>query len=211
MASITKLTENYILMHPSVKDCVANGLINYSSLSRQVARDLGLDERKNFDAILIACRRFKRKLKKEEMHEKQILRILRESRIEIKNKVIAAVIEKDIFHGNLFELEKEIKRKNGILRVIEGASAITIITSEDFLDLIRKHFRNKIILQNNNLAEITIKSPKDIETTPGTYAYLCSLFGENNINIVETLSCWTDTIFIIGEDDIGRVMGLLKF
>ena len=209
--SITKLTENYILEHPSIKDCLKNGLINYSSLSRQIASELKLDLKKNFDAILIACRRFKRKLKKEEVHENKILKILKESKIEIKNKIIAVVLEKDIFFENLIYLEKEIKKKKEIFRVIESASGITLITTEDFLDLIKKYFKNKIILENKNLAEITIKSPKEIEITPGTYAYLCSLFGENNINIVETLSCWTDTIFLIKEDDVGKTMNLLRF
>lgn len=211
MPSITKLTENYILEHPSIKDCLKNGLINYSSLSRQIASELNLDLKKNFDAILIACRRFKRKLKKEEVFESKILKILKESKIEIKNKVIAVVLEKDIFFGDLLNLEKEIKKRKEIFRIIEGISAITLITTEDFLDLIKRYFKNKIILENKNLAEITIKSPKEIETTPGTYAYLCSLFGENNINIVETLSCWTDTIFLVKEEDVGKVMGLLRF
>jgi hypothetical protein len=67
------------------------------------------------------------------------------------------------------------------------------------------------MMENRNLAEVTIKSPEDIETTPGAYAYLCSLLGENNINIVETLSCWTDTIFLVREEDVGRVMSLLRF
>jgi len=211
MPNITKLTENYILQHPSIKDCLKNGLINYSSLSRQIASELNLNLKKNFDAILIACRRFKRKLKKEEIFENKILKILKESKIEIKNKIIAVVLEKDIFFGDLINLEKELKKKREIFRVIEGVSAITIITTEEFFELIKKYFKNKIILENRNLAEITIKSPKEIETTPGTYAYLCSLFGENNINIVETLSCYTDTIFLIKEVDVGKVMGLLRF
>ena len=112
MPNITKLTENYILEHPSIKDCLKNGLINYSSLSRQIASDLNLNLKKNFDAILIACRRMKRKLKKEETFENKILKILKESKIEIKNKVIAVVLEKDIFFENLINLEKEIKKRN---------------------------------------------------------------------------------------------------
>ncbi|MBI3026775.1 ACT domain-containing protein, partial [Candidatus Woesearchaeota archaeon] len=72
MPNITKLTENYILEHPSIKDCLKNGLINYSSLSRQIASDLNLNPKNNFDAILIACRRFTGKLKKEEIHENKI-------------------------------------------------------------------------------------------------------------------------------------------
>ena len=211
MPNITRLTENYILGHPSIKDCLKNGLINYSSLSRQIASDLNINLKKNFDAVLIACRRLKRKIKREEIFEDKILKILKNSKIEIKNKIIGVVLEKDIFFGNLLTLEKEIKKRKEIFRVIEGISAITIITAEDFLDLIRKHFKNRIILENRNLAEITIKSPKEIETTPGTYAYLCNLFGENNINIVETLSCYTDTIFLVKEDDVGKVMSLFRF
>ena len=211
MPNITKLTENYILEHPSVKDCLKNGLINYSSLSRQIASELNLSVKKNFDAILIACRRLKRKLKKEETYERKILKILKESKIEIKNKIVAVVLEKDIFFENLINLEKEIKKRKDIFRIIEGASGITIITTEDFLDLIKRYFKNKIILENKNLAEIIIKSPMEIETTPGTYAYLASLFGEHNINIVESLSCFTDTIFLVKEEDAGKVINLLRF
>jgi|SRR3989338_8301441 len=209
--SITKLAENYILEHPSIKDCLKNGLINYSSLSRRIISDLNLSPKKNFDAVLIACRRLKRKLKKEEIFEDKLLAILKKSSIEIKNRIIAVVLERDIFFDNLISLEKEIRKRKEIFRIIESISAITIITTEDFLDLIKKYFKNKIILENRNLAEITIKSPKEIEIIPGTYSYLCNLFGENNINIVETLSCYTDTIFLVNEEDVGKVMGLLRF
>ena len=211
MSSITKLAEEYISNHPSVKDCLKNDLINFSSLSRQIAEELDLNLKKNFDAILIACRRYQRKLKNGEVLENKILKILKNSKIEIKNKVIAVVLEKDIFFGTLQNLEKDIKKRKEIFRIIEGASAITVITTEEFLEAIRKYFKNKIIVENTGLAEIIIKSPKEIEEVSGTYAYLCSLFSENNINIVETLSCWTDTIFLVDEKDTGKVMGLLRF
>lgn len=210
MPSLTKTAEKYILEHPSLKDCLKAGLINYSSLSRHIISDLSL-EKNNFDAVLIACRRLRRKLKREGISENRILKVLKESRIEVKNKAMAIVLEKDIFFGSVLSLEGEIRKRKETIRVIEGSSGITIITSEDFLHLIKRNFRNKVILENRNLAEIVIKSPERIETTPGAYAYLCSLFGENNINIVESLSCWTDTIFLIKEEDVGKVMGLLRF
>lgn len=205
------MAESYILEHPSIKDCLKGGLVNYSSLSRHIAAELNLSEKKNFDAILIACRRLKRKLKKENVFEKKIIKILKESKIEIKNKIIAVVLEKDIYFDNLTALARDIKKKKEVFGVIEGASGITIITTEDFLELVRKYFKNKIILENKSLAQITIKSPKEIETTPGAYAYICSLLADNNINIVETLSCWTDSILLIKEEDVGKAIGLLKF
>jgi hypothetical protein len=69
--NITKLTESYIAEHPSVKDCLKKGFINYSSLTRQICKDLNLDAKKNFDAVLIACRRYYRKISKETVLEKK--------------------------------------------------------------------------------------------------------------------------------------------
>ncbi len=209
--NITKLTEGYIKEHPSVKDCLKKGLINYSSLTRQVCDDMNLDLKKNFDAVLIACRRYYRKIKSEHSNEDQVLSILRQSKVEVKNKIIVLVLEKNIHMPNLIEIEKNAKKQNEIFHIIEGVSAITVITSEDLIGSLKSAFKNKIVKENKNLAEITLKSPKDIETTPGLISYLYSLLGENNINIFETMSCWTDTIFVVEEKDIARVMELVRF
>jgi len=209
--NITKLTEAYIAEHPFVKDCLKKGLINYSSLTRQICIDLNLNPKKNFDAVLIACRRYYRKIKTEATTEKKILDILRNSKIEVKNKISAIVLEKDIVFSNLLDLEKEAKKALETFHIIEGAAAITIITSSDFGKKVKKIFMNKVIRENTNLVEVILKSPKQIETTSGVIAYIYSLLGENNINIYETLSCWTDTIFLIEEKDLSKVMEFLRF
>ena len=210
MANITKLTEEYISKHPFVKDCLKKGLINYSSLTRQICTDLSLSK-KNFDAILIACRRFYGKIKKEATTEKKIVDILKNSKIEIKNKINVIVLEKDIIFSNLLDLEKEAKKHLETFHIVEGTTTITIIASEDFAKKVKQVFANKVIKENTSLVEVILKSPKQIETTAGVISYLYSLFGENGINVFETLSCWTDTIFLVEEKDLSRVMGFLRF
>ncbi len=42
-------------------------------------------------------------------------------------------------------------------------------------------------------------------------SYLTSLFYENGVNILEFLSCWTDTLFIIDEKDLNKAINFLKF
>ena len=211
MVNITKLTENYIAEHPFVKDCLKRGLINYSSLTRKICVDLNLDLKKNFDAVLIACRRYYRKIKTEATIEKQVLEILKNSKIEVKNKMNAIVLEKDIDILNLLGIEKEAKKLLETFHIVEGASAITIITSDDFSKRVIQIFPNKIIKENKGLVEVILKSSKQIETTCGVLSYLYSLLGENNINVFETLSCWTDTIFLVEEKDLSRVMELIRF
>ena len=209
--NITKLTEEYIAEHPSIKDCLKNSLINYSSLTRKLCKDLDLDLKKNFDAILIACRRYHRKVSKEAVLENKIIRILKDSKLEVKNKIVVVLVQKDIYYDHLIELQKEIKKKSELFNIIEGSNTITIVISHEFLGIVERLFKNKIIKVTQNLAEITLKSSEDLEKTPGVIAYLSTLLAENGINIIETMSTWTDTLFVIAEEDIAKVMELLRF
>lgn len=209
--NITKITEKYVNEHPSIKDCLRKGMINYSALTRKIAEDLNLNLKNNFDAILIACRRYFRKVKKEDILEKKIIDILRLSKLEVKNKIIVVVVEKDIYFNHLIDLHKEVKKKAEIFHIIEGSNTITLITASEFLEQIKRLFKNKILRITENLAEINLKSSEELEKTPGVIAYLATLLAENGINIVETMSTWTDTLFVVSENDIAKVMSVLKF
>ena len=211
MVNVTKLTEDYISEHPYVKDCLKKGLINYSSLTRQICSDLDLNIKKNFDAVLIACRRYFRKIKSEASTEKKIVDILKGSKIEVKNKINSIILEKNIVFSNLLELEKEAKKFMETFHIIEGTASITIITTDDFSKKVKQVFRNKIIKEYSNLVEVILKSPREIVTTAGVISYIYSLLGENDINVIDTLSSWTDTIFLVEEKDLSRVMEFLRF
>lgn len=211
MVNVTKLTEDYISKHPYVKDCLKKGLINYSSLTRQICSDLELNLKKNFDAVLIACRRYFRKIKSEATTEKKIIDILKGSKIEVKNKINSIILEKNIVFANLLELEKEAKKFLETFHIIEGTASITIITTDDFSKKVKQVFRNKVIKEYPNLVEVILKSPREIVTTAGVISYIYSLLGENDINVVDTLSSWTDTIFLVEEKDLSRVMEFLRF
>ncbi len=211
MVNVTKLTEDYISKHPYVKDCLKKDIINYSSLTRQICSDLDLSLKKNFDAVLIACRRYFRKIKSEATTEKKIVDILKGSKIEVKNKINSIILEKNIVFANLLELEKEAKKFLETFHIIEGTASITIITTDDFSKKVKQVFRNKMIKEYPNLVEVILKSPREIVTTAGVISYIYSLLGENGINVVDTLSSWTDTIFLVEEKDLSRVMEFLRF
>ncbi len=208
--NIAKETECYIMDRPSIKDCVKKDMINYSKLARAVIRDCGMDE-KDFDAVLIACRRVRDKLSKEKSFEKPIIDLLKKSKVEIKNKMIVGIVERSVNFDLLVEIGKEIKKQKEILHLVEGTSTFTLITSEEFEDLLKNNLGSKLIKIEKNLVEIVIKSSEELESTPGVVAYLYSLFGEYGINIAETTSCWTDTIFVIEKKYLSKAVEVLKF
>ena len=185
------------------------GIVNYSKLSRKIAKELDIEKQTSIEAILIACRRYEDKLQKDQQLEKEIMDILQHSELEIKNKIVVAIIDKQHSMRSVIELEKRIRGAADTFYAIEGTKVITIIISEKYLDELNTYFDRAIKNSTKNLAMITIKSPKNLETTPGVLSYIYSLFGEHGINIVETMSCWTDTIFVISKDDISDVMNFL--
>jgi hypothetical protein len=211
MPTTAELTEKYLSEHPSIKDCLREGIINYSKLSRKISKELSIEKTTSIEAILIAARRYEDKIKREKIREDKILEILKQSELEIKNKIIVAIVQKNFTAETLLNFEKKIKNNADIVYLIEGTKTYTIITSEKYLEEIKITFSNKIIKTAKNQAMIIMKNPKGIEETTGFTAYLYSRFGEYGVNILETMSCWTDTIFVISEEDIATTMKFLKF
>ena len=42
---------------------------------------------------------------------------------------------------------------------------------------------------------------------PGVMGHICSILGENDVNIIETSSCWTDTIIVIKKEHLAKTIG----
>jgi len=207
----TKLTVEYIKQHPDIKNCLKRGIINYSSLARLIAKNLDIEKKTSKEAILIASRRFHDKLKKEQDYEKKIRYILSKSEIQIKNKIVSLILEKSINLEYIDDIQKTIRKESGTFYLLEGSDNYTIITQEKYAGPIETRLKLKIIKKEEGLVLIDLKSSKDIEEVPGVLAYITSLFSENGVNIIEFLSCWTDTLFVIDEEDLNKTINFLKF
>lgn len=195
--SIAERTRAYIDAHPSVKDCISKDLINYSSLARLIMKDLGI---KNEEAVMIACRRYAVKLAKRD-HERDILRILANSRLEVKTKICIVTAKNDwTVLQRLESVFQKLINEKAIMQIIQGAQAITVIADEKLKnEVINAVGRENILKVRSDLVEITVKSPERIVETSGVFAFLASNLAENNVNVVETVSCYTDSIFIVNE------------
>ena len=207
MKTTAELTIEYIKSHPNIKSCLKQGLINYSSLARQISKELKIEKKTSIEAILVAARRFQDKLSKEKVYEKKIKELLHNSEIEIKNKIVVFIVKKSINQ----ELFQKIQSEAGLFSVLEGSTSYTVITQEKNASQLEKKLKGFIIKSTKDLALINIKSGKDIENIPGIIAYLTSLFAENGVNILEFLSSWTDTLFVIDKKDVNKVLEILEF
>ncbi len=209
--STAELTIEYIQNHPSIKNCLKNGLINYSSLARLISKELNIEKKTSKEAILVAARRFQLKLKQEIPSEEKIKSLLTNSEVEIKNKIDVCILKKNTSVDSLQELQKKIIKESSIFFLLEGSDNYTLILPNKYNPLIKAELKNYLIAHHQNLALINFKSSKAIEQQIGVIAFLTSLFAENGVNIIELISCWTDTLFLIETKDIPKALQFLKF
>lgn len=206
--NITKETEKYIAEHPGIKSCINKDLINYSALSRQICDELKIDK---FDAVLIACRRYFWKHKNDPQHKNEVFSLLKNAKVMVKNKMIVAILEKPRDLEKLYIFQKKVKKKKGDFNIIEGQDVVTIITNSENASEIKEAFTSWLVKVNHNTVEIAIIFDEKIETTPGVVSYVYSLLAENNINVLEEMSCWTDLMIVIDEKDMAKAVKVLSF
>lgn len=206
--SAALLTREYIDHHPSLRDCLSKDIVNFSSLARLIMKELGLQ---NEEAILAAARRYAHELGKSDT-EGAILSLLAESHLELKTR-IGIITAKNDWHV-LSHLEGPIWKtlqEKSTLQVIQGTNAITVITDDKHLDEVAAAVGKEYILKTRrDLVELSVKSPKRIEEVPGVVAYLSGMLAEQGINVLETVSCYTDTIFLLEKDDRLRAFEALS-
>lgn len=205
--NVSRLAQKYIKEHPSIADCLDRGLINYSSLAREICSTLKIDA---FDAVLIACRRHRAKHRTRAVHEKKINALLRSAKVRVRNKIIVLIIEKGRTLDKALALQKLVREERGDFNVIEGEEVITIVTNSDYLPRARVIFEGRIKKIIKQLVQITMIFDESVETVSGVVANVYRLFADNDINIREEMSCWTDVMVVIEEKDIAKAMQLLS-
>ncbi len=176
---VSKQVKAYIERKPYILEAIEQGIVNYSALSREICRDLKL---KNTDAVKVALIRNaeKNRTRKKKTQEK-VIEILKKANLSIKNKIAA-------LHHSTFVDVKAIaysKTPSGYMFFLDESIA-------------RNTNFKKI---EYNLAILHIKSPREIEHTPGAIAFILSALASEGINVSHVMGCREDTFVVLKERD----------
>ncbi len=206
--SVAETTRKFIDRHPSIRDCISKDLVNFSSLSRMIMKETGV---KHEEAVLAASRRYAAKLSKTDF-EGAIMDVLEESRLELKTRICIVVAKNEwVVLRNLEEIVRKILSEKSTMQVIQSTNGITVVSEDKYLpSIIRAIGEDHILSVKQNLAEITIKSPPRIEEVPGTFTYVMSMLSEQGVNLLDAMSCYTDTIFVVTREDMMRAFEILS-
>jgi aspartokinase len=208
MPTVAKRVRDYVESHPSVSDALKMDVVNYSALARRICRELGIRKE---EAVLAACRRFPVDRLKG-YKEDAVKRVLQKSRIESRTKMATVTVSQGVdVLQRLGDLVEELLDENRICRLIQVSRGTVIIVDDESVPRFTKKLREgQMIDVRRNLVELAVTSPESVEETPGLFAYLAGALASRGINIVQAMSCYTDTIFILERDDMTAAMNVLS-
>ncbi len=198
--SLAQVTRELIEQKPYFKYVLEKDIVNHSALAQQIKNEIEkqLGRKVSIDAIAVSIRRYSETLQKTASeNEKKLLKLLSKAKINLKNDIADITFKKD------FEDLRNVKP----LHLIRGINATEVILEQDDLEKINK---KEAIEVRENLVELTIITPPEVENIPGWVQYITGLLAENNINLVEVVSCYTDTILILEEKDALKAYEILR-
>jgi aspartokinase len=180
MTTTAQNVRNYLRNKPYLLEALEKGIVNLSELSRQIQKEL---KTSNIIATKAALRRFAEELQKhKQKREEKVLQVLKRSGIAVydqKSVIITA---------------KELATKSGMKVDLPGKFVYLL----DRADLPE---RISTLVKHDNCTMIVVNSPEELEATPGVVAFLTTLLAEQNVNIVEFISCWTETVIVVDKKD----------
>jgi hypothetical protein len=205
--SVARQVREYLEGHPAIGDAVRMGIANYSAVARRIATEIGSS---HVAAIVAACRRYPRG-RGLSQREAQVRRVLRKSRIETRTKVAAITLGQGVdVLQRLGDVVEELLDENSLCRLIQVSRGTVVIVDEDSVLRVTKELRgSQVIGVRKGLVELAVTSPESIEQTPGLLALLTGALAAQGINIVEALSCYTDTIYLLEQQDLNYAMAVL--
>jgi len=188
--SVARLVRDAIQMRPSLLDALKLGIVNYSALARMLQEEIGEG---STEAVKAAVIRIAENLSKDRrLQEEEVRSILKESKVRLQDKIAVLI--------------SPIKLDISYLVTAYLTDSYVYIVDQTTLS---KNLDKQVQVMSNLVALILL-SPDRVETTPGFVAFVTQLLGGHDINIIEFISCFTNTIIVLGSKDALKAFSLLQ-
>ena len=205
--SLAKAVQYLIENDPPIQDAIERGYANFSAIARLLkpkAEEL-LGRKVTLEGMITSVKRARTKYRP----PRKQLRVIAESVITIRTNLAKISLEKtrrNLERARLISAEFP----EAFFQILEGTSTLTLITDERIFSRVRLKFEDAEILdERRNLAAVIVQSPKDIVDTPGCIMMFYNAISRRQINIEETISCYTETIIVLRTEDSVKVYSIL--
>jgi aspartokinase len=188
--SVAQLVRETIQMRPSLLDALNMKIVNYSALARLLQDEM---EEGSLEAVKAAVIRVADEISQDRgLREEAVLGILKESKVRLQDKIAVVIssVRLDIPHIVTAHLTDQY------VYIVDQTT-------------MKQRLPDQAKVESNQVALILLSPPR-VETTPGFVAFITQLLASRNLNIVEFISCSTNTIIILSPRDALAAFSLLQ-
>lgn len=192
MATTANLVRLYLKRRPQLLSVVTNSLCNYSALARRLQKEIFPSRKSEFTAIKAALLRLaKEEQANEKSWEKDVEKVLRRSSVELRSDV-SVVSSKG---GIGVPVIATSNSKAGVMSVVDSSYS--------------KQLKKKGMKVIDELSLVILSSPPELQDTPGCVSAILDAIAVEGINVLEFISCHTDTLMVVRNSDAVRIYEIL--
>ena len=214
MKTISSAVNEYIKSKPYLSSALADGIINLTSLARNIHTDIEstMNKSVNQGAIIMALKRVSDDASF--MLTKKIIRILKNlGDITVRSSLVDyGFLLSDSLLLTQANLLKEIEYKKDVFYTSSrGVAESNIVVSQNIVPMVDELFKNEIChTKLEDLSSITIKLPRDNVKIPGIYYFIFQRLSWEGVNITEVISTSNEFTILVDEDEVDIAFKVIK-
>ncbi len=214
MKTVSSIVENYIKTKPFLLNALSLGIINLTSLSRNIMSELESEFGKEVKqgAVVMSLKRLTEELDFRLNHKiNKVIKNIGEITVRSALTDYAFAISETVLNKQA-ELLSDINAFPDVFYTSSrGVNEINIVVSNTVNSLVDKHFANEKLLQKlDNLASITVKLPKENIVIPGIYYFIFQRLAWEGIIINEVISTSNEFTILVSEEQVDVAFKVIK-
>ncbi len=214
MKTIASVVENYIKTKPFLSTALSQGIINLTSLSRQIQPEieLALQKEARSGAIVMALKRISDNMEFLSTHK--IIKVLKGiGDITVRSSLVdySFKISETLLSAQASFLAQVNDNKEAFYTSSRGVSESNIVISSSMNHLVSIYFENEVLLEKSeNLSSVTIKLPTENVDIPGIYYFIFQRLSWEGVNIRQVISTSNEFTILVDEDSVNTAFKVIK-
>lgn len=214
MVSISHVVEDIVKHRPYLSESLAAGIINVSSLARQLQPDVekALKKEVNTGAIVMALNRLAPYLQiREQVQLNKLLSnmgdiILRSNLCDYTFKNSPTLLD-----CHIEVLKNLVKNDEIFYTMVQGVFETNLVISDTMESLIADYFKDEVCLfKQGGLSSVTLKLPKGNSMQAGFYYTIMKELSWEGINLTEVISSTNEFTVVVDNALIDKTFVVLK-
>lgn len=214
MKTIASVVEHYIKTKPYLSTAMSQGIINLTSLARQIQPEIEetLQKTARSGAIVMALKRISDNLEFLSTHK--IVKVLKGiGDITVRSNLVdySFKISESLLNAQAKFLSEVNDNPNVFYTSSRGVTESNIIVSSNAVQQLENYFEGETLIEKTaDLSSISIKLPTENVTIPGIYYFIFQRLSWEGVNIFEVISTSNEFTILVGDDQVNTAFKAIK-